>query len=209
VAAGEFVTVVGANGAGKSTLVKAIMGLVPSSGTMTLGGRDLAAAAAHRRTTLGVGYVPEGRRVFAGLTVEENLKVAATAQAADIGGLIAQVFEMFPSLARRRNQFAGNLSGGEQSMLAMGRGMMVQPRLLIADEITLGLAPVVVDELFEHLVSMAQSGVAVFLAEQNAAVALESADRAYVMEVGTMTLSGAAAELRRNQRVIDAYLQMA
>jgi branched-chain amino acid transport system ATP-binding protein len=137
------------------------------------------------------------------------LKVAATAQAADIGGLIAQVFEMFPSLARRRNQFAGNLSGGEQSMLAMGRGMMVQPRLLIADEITLGLAPVVVDELFEHLVSMAQSGVAVFLAEQNAAVALESADRAYVMEVGTMTLSGAAAELRHNQRVIDAYLQMA
>jgi len=208
VSPGEFVTVVGANGAGKSTLVKAVMGLVPSSGEMMLGGRDLATAPAHRRTSLGVGYVPEGRRVFAGLTVEENLKVAATARSTGIGALIDQVFAMFPSLARRRHQFAGNLSGGEQSMLAMGRGMMAQPRLLVADEITLGLAPVVVDELFEHLVRMAQSGVAVLLAEQNAAVALSAADRAYVMEVGTMTITGSATELRRDQRVIDAYLQM-
>ncbi len=209
VAAGEFVTVVGANGAGKSSLVKAVMGLVPASGTVTLDGRDLITAPAHARTGLGVGYVPEGRRVFAGLTVEENLKVAATTPANVTTGLIDQVFTMFPSLARRRHQYAGNLSGGEQSMLAMGRGMMVQPQLLVADEITLGLAPVVVDELFEHLTQMASSGIAVLLAEQNAVVALDSADRAYVMEVGAMTITGTADELRRDQRVIDAYLQMA
>lgn len=209
VAAGEFVTVVGANGAGKSSLVKSIMGLVPASGTMTLAGRNLLTAGAHQRASLGIGYVPEGRRVFAGLTVEENLKVAAAAPSSATAALIDEVFGMFPSLARRRHQFAGNLSGGEQSMLAMGRGMMVQPTVLLADEITLGLAPVVVDELFEHLVRMARSGVAVLLAEQNAAVALAHADRAYVMEVGTMTITGSAAELRRDQRVIDAYLQMA
>lgn len=209
VGVGEFVTVVGANGAGKSTLIKAVMGLVPGSGAMTLAGRNLADVGAHERASLGVGYVPEGRRVFAGLTVEENLKVAATAGSSTTAALIDQVFGMFPSLARRRHQFAGNLSGGEQSMLAMGRGMMVHPTLLLADEITLGLAPVVVDELFEHLERMAKSGVAVLLAEQNAAVALAFADRAYVMEVGAMTISGSAAELRRDQRIIDAYLQMA
>jgi branched-chain amino acid transport system ATP-binding protein len=209
VRAGEFVTVVGANGAGKSSLLKCVMGLVPGTGTMTLDGRDLKSTSAHRRAPIGVGYVPEGRRIFAGLTVEENLRVTAGAHPDGASAMIDQVYAMFPSLERRRHQLGGNLSGGEQSMLAMGRAMMTQPRLLVADEITLGLAPVVVDELFEHLVRMARSGVAVLLAEQNAAVALGSADRAYVMEVGAITISGSAGDLRRDQRVIDAYLQMA
>ena len=206
--AGEFVTVVGANGAGKSSLLKCVMGLVPGRGTMMFSGRDLTSEPAFRRAAGGIGYVPEGRRIFAGLTVEENLKVTAGARPDGADALIEQVFTMFPSLARRRHQFGGNLSGGEQSMLAMGRAMMTQPTLLVADEITLGLAPVVVDELFEHLVLMAKSGVSVLLAEQNAAVALGSAGRAYVMEVGRMTITGSAADLRRDPRVIDAYLSM-
>ncbi len=205
---GEFVTVVGANGAGKSSLLKCVMGLVPGAGTMVLSGRDLLSEPAHRRAAGGIGYVPEGRRIFAGLTVEENLKVTAGAHPDGAARMIDQVFTMFPSLARRRHQFGGNLSGGEQSMLAMGRAMMTQPHLLVADEITLGLAPVVVDELFEHLTRMAASGVSVLLAEQNAAVALTAADRAYVMEVGHMTMTGRAADLRQDQRVIAAYLEM-
>jgi branched-chain amino acid transport system ATP-binding protein len=205
---GEFVTVVGANGAGKSSLLKCVMGLVPGAGTMVFSGRDLLSEPAHRRAAGGIGYVPEGRRIFAGLTVEENLKVTAGAHPEGAAHMIDQVFAMFPSLARRRHQFGGNLSGGEQSMLAMGRAMMTQPHMLVADEITLGLAPVVVDELFEHLTRMAASGISVLLAEQNAAVALTAADRAYVMEVGHMTMTGPAADLRQDQRVIAAYLEM-
>ncbi|MBN9610015.1 MAG: hypothetical protein BGO26_04525 [Actinobacteria bacterium 69-20] len=205
---GEFVTVVGANGAGKSSLLKCVMGLVPGAGTMIFSDRDLLSEPAHRRAAGGIGYVPEGRRIFPGLTVEENLKVTAGAHPDGAAPMIDQVFAMFPSLARRRHQFGGNLSGGEQSMLAMGRAMMTQPHLLVADEITLGLAPVVVDELFEHLTRMAASGISVLLAEQNAAVALAAADRAYVMEVGHMTMTGPAADLRQDHRVIAAYLEM-
>ena len=203
---GEFVTVVGANGAGKTSLMKCVMGLVPGRGRLRFAGRDLLAEPAHRRAELGIGYVPEGRRVFAGLTVHENLRVTQGGGSAGAAEAFERVYSTFPGLARRRHQLAGNLSGGEQSMLAMGRAMMLRPSLLIADEITLGLAPVVVDELFELLVRMARSGTAILLAEQNAAVALAAADRAYVMEVGSMGIDGPADELRRDQRVIEAYL---
>jgi branched-chain amino acid transport system ATP-binding protein len=202
---GEFVTVVGANGAGKTSLMKAVMGLVPGRGRVRFAGRDLLALPAHRRADIGIGYVPEGRHVFPGLTVHENLRVTQGARP-DVPANFDEVYEIFPALARRRNQLAGNLSGGEQSMLAMGRAMMVHPSLLVADEITLGLAPVVVDELFELLVRMARSGTAILLAEQNAAVALAAADRAYVMEVGSMGSEGSAAQLRRDPRVVEAYL---
>jgi branched-chain amino acid transport system ATP-binding protein len=206
VQAGEFATIVGANGAGKSTLLKTLMGLVKGTGTLTFDGQDLLRLPAHRRVSLGIAYVPEGRRVFPAMTVEENLRVVA--RGAKSGPApIDRVLDLFPALARRRRTMAGSLSGGEQQMLAMGRAMVVSPRLLVADEITLGLAPVVVDQLFDALQSMRDEGVAILLAEQNARVALESATTGYVLEVGRITLSGPAQELRNDQRVIAAYLE--
>lgn len=207
VAPGEFVTVIGANGAGKSSLIRCVMGLVPGSGRLTFAGRDLHSDPAHRRADLGIGYVPEGRRVFSGLSVQENLRVTADTNTSGAASMIESAYEFFPSLRRRRHQLAGNLSGGEQSMLAMARAMMLEPSLLVADEITLGLAPVVVDELFELLATMARAGTAVLLAEQNAAIALQAADRGYVMELGSMRLTGPARELWRDPRVREAYLQ--
>lgn len=206
VRAGEFAAIVGANGAGKSTLLKTIMGLVKGSGSVTLEGRDLLRQPAHKRVSLGIAYVPEGRRVFPAMTVEENLKVVARASAASATA-IDKVLDLFPALARRRRTMAGSLSGGEQQMLAMGRAMVVGPKLLIADEITLGLAPVVVDQLFDALRLMRDDGVAVLLAEQNARVALESATTGYVLEVGAITLRGSAQDLRNDERVIAAYLE--
>lgn len=207
VRAGEFATIVGANGAGKSTLLKTIMGLVKGgSGTVTLEGHDLLRLPAHRRVSLGVAYVPEGRRVFPAMTVEENLKVVARATGVSAVG-IDKVLGLFPALARRRRTMAGSLSGGEQQMLAMGRAMVVNPKLLIADEITLGLAPVVVDQLFDALRLMRDDGVAILLAEQNARVALDSATTGYVLEVGRITLRGSAQDLRKDKRVIAAYLE--
>ncbi len=217
---GEFATIVGANGAGKTTLLKTVMGLVRGHGVMSFAGQDLMRLPAHRRVSMGVAYVPEGRRVFPGLTVEENLKVvgrsgagapsvggAGVAQGGGLGSDIAAVFELFPALARRRRTMAGSLSGGEQQMLAMGRAIVADPRLLVADEITLGLAPVVVDQLFDALLRMRDHGVAILLAEQNARVALETASTAYVLEVGSITLSGPAEQLRNDERVIRAYLE--
>jgi branched-chain amino acid transport system ATP-binding protein len=206
VGAGEFATIVGANGAGKSTLLKTLMGLVKGTGTITLDGQDLLRLPAHRRASLGVAYVPEGRRVFPAMTVEENLRVVARAAESEASG-ITRVMDLFPALARRRRTMAGSLSGGEQQMLAMGRAMVVGPKLLVAEEITLGLAPVVVDQLFDALQLMRDQGIAILLAEQNARVALEAASTGYVLEVGRITLQGSAADLRNDQRVIDAYLQ--
>lgn len=205
VRAGDFAAIVGANGAGKSTLLKTIMGLVSGSGSLTLDGQDLLRLPAHKRVALGVAYVPEGRRVFPAMTVEENLRVTRTRGTA--ASAIDGVLDLFPGLARRRRTMAGSLSGGEQQMLAMGRAMVISPRLLIADEISLGLAPVVVDQLFDALRLMQQQGVAILLAEQNARVALESATTAYVLEVGRITLSGSANDLRNDERVIAAYLE--
>lgn len=205
VRAGDFATIVGANGAGKSTLLKTIMGLVSGAGSLTLEGHDLLRLPAHKRAALGVAYVPEGRRVFPAMTVEENLRVTRTRRTA--ASAIDEVFDLFPGLARRRRTMAGSLSGGEQQMLAMGRAMVTSPRLLIADEISLGLAPVVVDQLFDTLLLMQQQGVAILLAEQNARVALDSATTGYVLEVGRITLSGSASDLRNDERVIAAYLE--
>jgi branched-chain amino acid transport system ATP-binding protein len=203
---GEFATIVGANGAGKSTLLKTIMGLVKGSGTLTFEGRDLLRIPAYQRVSLGIAYVPEGRRVFPAMTVEENLRVVGTRTGQDTSDM-DRVFDLFPALARRRRTMGGSLSGGEQQMLAMGRAMVVKPRLLVADEITLGLAPIVVDQLVDALRVMREDGVAILLAEQNARVALESATIGYVLEVGRITLRGPAKQLRNDKRVIAAYLE--
>jgi branched-chain amino acid transport system ATP-binding protein len=203
---GEFATIVGANGGGKSTLLKTVLGLVKGTGSVRLDGEELLGTPAHHRVAKGVAYVPEGRRVFPAMTVEENLRVVRSSAEAARGG-IDRVLDLFPALARRRRTMAGSLSGGEQQMLAMGRAMVVQPRLLVADEITLGLAPVVVDQLFDALLAMRDDGVAILLAEQNARVALEAATTGYVLEVGRITLHGEATSLRKDERVVAAYLE--
>jgi branched-chain amino acid transport system ATP-binding protein len=208
VAEGDFVAVVGANGAGKTTLLKAIMGLVPASGVVTFRGRPLLAEPAHSRAAAGIGYVPEGRHVFPGLTVEENLRLMLTRRraAGSAREAIARVYAVFPRLGERRAQRARSLSGGEQQMLALGRALALEPDVLIADEISLGLAPVVIDHLFDVLTEMNQRGTTILLAEQNARVALEAATSAYALETGRITLHGPAAELRADPRIVEAYL---
>jgi len=206
---GQFVTIIGANGAGKTTLLKAIMGLIPATGEVKFRDLLLLKEPAHRRVALGIGYVPEGRRVFPSLTVEENLRLTAVRQkgkGADRDA-IQQVYEMFPRLRERRTQAAGSLSGGEQQMLALGRALVLAPQVLIADEVSLGLAPVVVDRLFDVLGDMHRRGTTIVLAEQNARLALEAADEAYVLEAGRVLLHGLAGELRTDPRIVDAYLQ--
>jgi branched-chain amino acid transport system ATP-binding protein len=206
---GEFVVVLGSNGAGKSTLMQAVMGLRPvTGGRLLLRDLDLAAQPVHARVRHRVAYVPEGRRVFPALTVEENLISAwrppGRGQAA---GLDAQ-YDLFERLRERRSQLAGTLSGGEQQMLALARALISEPELLVADEISLGLAPMVVEELFEVFARLNRAGTAILLAEQSAVLALEFATTAYVMETGQITLSGAAADLANDPRVADAYLRM-
>jgi branched-chain amino acid transport system ATP-binding protein len=208
VGAGEFVTVVGSNGAGKSTLMKVLTGLLPATGTMRLENTNLLELDPHRRVAAGIGYVPEGRRVFPALTVAENLKVACRARGEALSAELDRIYDMFPKLRERHDQLAGTLSGGEQQMLAMGRALISRPRLLLADEISLGLAPLVVESLFEVLREATADGMSILLAEQNATMALEFSDRAYVMETGRITLEGRSAELASDERVINAYLQM-
>ncbi len=207
VRSGEFVAIVGANGAGKSTLLRALMGLIPARGTVRFEGRDLLAQAAHRRASQRIAYVPEGRRVFPGLTVEENLLVGLRAASRPRSDALAEVYGLFPRLAERRRQPSRTLSGGEQQMLALGRALVLDPRLLIADEVSLGLAPVVVDRIFDVMTTMNQRGRAVLLAEQNVAVSLEAATRAYVLDTGRVALEGAARDLAADPRVVEAYLQ--
>ena len=207
VQSGEFVAIVGANGAGKSTLLRALMGLIPARGTVRFEGRDLLAQAAHRRASQRIAYVPEGRRVFPGLTVEENLLVGLRAASRRRSDALAEVYDLFPRLAERRRQPSRTLSGGEQQMLALGRALVLDPRLLIADEVSLGLAPVVVDRIFDVMTAMNRQGRAVLLAEQNVAVSLEAATRAYVLDTGRVALEGAARDLAADPRVIEAYLQ--
>lgn len=208
VAEGDFVTVVGANGAGKTTLLKALMGLVPATGVVTFRGRPLLQEPAHSRAAAGIGYVPEGRHVFPGLTVEENLRLmlARRRGAGPAREAIERVFAVFPRLRERRTQRARSLSGGEQQMLALGRALALEPDVLIADEISLGLAPVVIDHLFDVLTEMNQRGTTILLAEQNARVALEAATTAYALETGRITLHGPAAVLRTDPRIVEAYL---
>jgi branched-chain amino acid transport system ATP-binding protein len=184
---GEFVTVIGSNGAGKSTLMKVLTGLVRGSGSARLNGVDITALEPHRRVAEGIAYVPEGRRVFPALTVEENMRAAMPRSAPGPVDVLEEMYEIVPRLRERRRQLAGTLSGGEQQMLAMGRALVSRPKLLLADEISLGLAPQVVESLFDVLRERNRAGMAVLLAEQNATAALEYAHRAYVMENGRIT----------------------
>lgn len=202
---GEFVTVLGANGAGKSTLIKALIGLLPAQGSVTFQRQSLLDLEPHRRVAAGLAYVPEGRRVFPALTVAENLQVANRSRR---GGAVEEIYGIFPKLAQRKDQLAGTMSGGEQQMLALGRALISQPALLLADEISLGLAPLVVASLFEVLVRLNREGMAILLAEQNAREALGHAHTAYVMETGRITMSGHAAEMAADPRIVDAYLQV-
>jgi branched-chain amino acid transport system ATP-binding protein len=207
---GEIVAVLGSNGAGKTTLLRTISGvLVRAQAKITLDGRDLSRSSAPERVRAGVVHVPEGRRVFADLTVMENLEVPAFARRAapqDLRSCLDQAFDLFPILAERRNQKAASLSGGQQQMLAVGRGLMSAPRLLMVDEASLGLAPATTDEMFAALARLGAGGLSVLLVEQNARASLEIATRAYVLERGAVRLAGTAAELLHDDRVAATYL---
>ena len=206
---GEIVTLIGANGAGKSTTLKTISGLLaPRAGTIEFDGQTIAGHSPDAIVALGLVQVPEGRRVFPELTVEENLRVGAylVDRRTKVRGTLSDVYDRFPRLAERRKQFAGTLSGGEQQMLAFGRAMMAQPKLLMLDEPSLGLAPLLVDEVMRSIRVFRESGVTVFLVEQNANLALRLADRAYVMETGKITMTGSGAQLLADERVRASYL---
>ena len=205
---GEAVTIVGANGAGKSSLLKAIAGLVPGRGTLSFDGRDVTREPAHRRARLGIALVPEGRRVFAPLTVAENLAVGGLHRTRDENRQdLERIHALFPILRERARQPAATLSGGEQQMLALGRALMQRPRLLLLDEPSLGLAPLVVREIFGIVRALNEDdGLSVLVVEQNAIVALAAAHRAYVLEVGRVAVSGTSEELRRDESVRRSYL---
>ena len=206
---GEIVTLIGPNGAGKTTTLKAISGLVkPTSGQIYFEGKSIGGLPPNKIVGLGVAHVPEGRRVFPQLTVEENLKIGAhlISESRKVRTTMSQVHELFPLLKERHNQRAHTLSGGEQQMLALGRAMMSQPRLLILDEPSLGLAPLVVLEVARSILQFGKMGIPILLVEQNAHLALALASRAYVMETGSITLSGSAADLRSNPDVLVSYL---
>ena len=206
---GEIVTLIGANGAGKSTTLRTISGLLkPKTGSITFLGQDIAGVRAHEIVKKGISQVPEGRRVFAEMTVMENLDLGAFVRK-DKAGIqqdLKHVFELFPRLEERKNQSAGTLSGGEQQMLAMGRALMSRPKLLMLDEPSMGLAPLLIKEIFNIIVDINKSGTTVLLVEQNANMALSIANRAYVLETGRITLSGSAQELAASEDVRKAYL---
>jgi branched-chain amino acid transport system ATP-binding protein len=204
VAEREIVALVGPNGAGKSTLLRAVSGMIPvRGGTVTMDGRSLAGLPIEEVVGLGVAHVPEGRRLFPGLTVRQNLLIGGwRTKKQDI----ESVLELFPQLGRRLSQLAGSMSGGEQQMCAIARGLMNRPRLMMIDELSLGLAPVVVDEIVARLPLIAADGTAVLLVEQDVDTALSLASRAYVLEAGRVVLSGSAAELRTDRRVQESYL---
>ena len=209
VRARELVTVVGPNGAGKTTLIDAIAGLLPvRSGSVRLDGRDLSSVPAHRLCQHGVALVPEGRRLFPAMTVEENLEIGCYAPAARRlrSRSLERVYATFPVLRERRRAMAGSLSGGQQQMVAIGRALMAMPRLLLLDEPSLGLAPQIVDQVFEVVAGIHADGVAVLLVEQNIVQAFAIAARAYVLEHGRIVAEGAPAELARDPRIREAYL---
>ena len=204
---GETVALIGANGAGKSTTLKTISGLLhPKSGSITLNGSDITRSAAHTLVQQGLAHVPEGRRIFLQMTVQENLEMGAFTNKQNIEETMESVFQRFPRLRERRKQIAGTLSGGEQQMLAMGRGLMIHPRLLMLDEPSMGLAPILVEQIFDIIRELRESGTTILLVEQNAGMALDLADRAYVLETGKITLSGTGAELSQSDEVKRAYL---
>ena len=206
---GELTSVIGPNGAGKTTLIKAIMGLVkPKSGKILYDGQDITHLPAHKRADLGIGYVPEGRHVFGRLTVEENLTIGAysSSDKEKLKKNIGMVYEIFPRLAERKGQLARTMSGGEQQMLAIGRALTLSPRLLLIDEVSMGLMPIMVNTCFKVIHDLNQRDITVLVVEQNANKALKVADRGYVLETGNIVLTDTAENLRGNDVVQNAYL---
>ena len=206
---GELISVIGPNGAGKSTLIKTIMGLVkPKSGKILYDGQDITHLPAHKRAGLGIGYVPEGRHVFGRLTVEENLTIGAysSSDKEKLKKNIDMVYEIFPRLAERKGQLARTMSGGEQQMLAIGRALTLSPRLLLIDEVSMGLMPIMVNTCFKVIHDLNKRGITVLVVEQNANKALKVADRGYVLETGNIVLTDTAENLRGNDVVQKAYL---
>lgn len=204
---GEIVTLIGANGAGKSTVLQTISGLLRSkTGDIAFMGQSIAATAPHRIVERGLAHVPEGRRIFLQMTVQENLEMGAYTQSGGIAADLERVFAQFPRLLERRRQVAGTLSGGEQQMLAMGRALMSHPKLLMLDEPSMGLAPILVEQIFSIIADMKKSGTTILLVEQNAQMALSVADRAYVLETGAIAISGTGRELSESDEIRKAYL---
>ena len=204
---GEIVALIGANGAGKSTSLKTVSGLLSSrTGSISVLGSPIDRVPAHKRVAMGLSQVPEGRRIFLQMTVLENLQMGAFTSKADTKADLEKVFEQFPRLLERKSQIAGTLSGGEQQMLAMGRALMSRPKLLMLDEPSMGLAPILVEQIFEIIKSLHKAGTTILLVEQNAEMALKIADRAYVLESGRITVSGTGKELAASDRIKKAYL---
>ena len=205
----ELVSVIGPNGAGKSTLIKTVMGLVkPTSGQVLYNGQDITRLPAYKRSGLGIGYVPEGRRVFAKLTVEENLRMGAyeLKDKKKIADNMAKVYEIFPRLGERKGQLASTMSGGEQQMLAISRALMLSPKMLLIDEVSMGLMPIMVNTCFDVIKKLNDQGITILVVEQNANKALKVADRGYVLETGDIVLSDTAENLRKDDTVQRAYL---
>ncbi|MBF7083307.1 ABC transporter ATP-binding protein [Desulfallas sp. Bu1-1] len=206
---GEIVTLIGANGAGKSTTLRTISSLIkPKAGTITFEGRNITGIPPHKIVEMGLSHVPEGRKVIGDMTVLENLRMGAYTRRdkGEIAASLDEVFTRFPRLKERAKQLAGTLSGGEQQMLAIGRGMMSKPKLLLLDEPSMGLSPILVEEIFSIISTINSQGTTILLVEQNAFMALQVAHRAYVLETGRVVLSGDARELQQNEKVRSAYL---
>lgn len=204
---GEIVTLIGANGAGKSTTLKTVSGLLRSkTGAITFEGEDISNTAPHKLVAHGLAHVPEGRRVFLNMTVEENLEMGAYVKSKVSQELLEKVYQHFPRLKERRRQVAGTLSGGEQQMLAMGRALMSEPKLMMLDEPSMGLAPILVDQIFEIIQTLHKNGTTILLVEQNAQMALSVANRGYVLETGKVVRSAPAKELLNDAAVKAAYL---
>lgn len=206
---GEVIALIGANGAGKTTILHAVTGLVPAkSGSIVFEGTDITRIPAHKIVSMGMAHVPEGRRVFAQLSVYQNLKMGAYTRKdkEEIEKTLEMVYERFPRLKERKSQLAGTLSGGEQQMLAMGRALMSHPKIILMDEPSMGLSPIFVNEIFNIIQEVSAGGTTVLLVEQNAKKALSIADRAYVLETGRITLEGKASELMNDESVKKAYL---
>ena len=206
---GEVIALIGANGAGKTTILHTITGLLsPKKGSVMFEGTDITKVPAHKIVSMGMAHVPEGRRVFADLSVYENLKMGAYTRKdkAEIEESLKQIYERFPRLEERKNQMAGTLSGGEQQMLAMGRALMSRPQIILMDEPSMGLSPILVNEIFNIIESVSKSGTTVLLVEQNAKKALSIADRAYVLETGNIVMEGKAKDLLEDDAIKKAYL---
>ena len=206
---GEIVSLIGANGAGKTTMMQSVVGIIPKrNGTVMFDGQDITKTPCHKIVQLGMTQVPEGRRIFQELSVYDNLKMGAytVKNQQQFKEDLEKMFTKFPRLAERRNQIAGTLSGGEQQMLAMSRALMIRPKLLMLDEPSMGLAPILVDQIFSIIKELNDTGTTILLVEQNANKALEIADRAYVLETGNITLSGTGIELAQSDEVRKAYL---